>query len=78
MSTESKSFTPGDTVYNERGRAGEYVMLHGSEHLVAPLFEDSESGEPFTDTPEVWRRVFATAPVPVIDETVAKRTARVA
>lgn len=55
-------FKPGDEVYDETGRAADYVAFAGPDgHLVKPIYQSGD--EPYYGKPTVWPKVFRKAPV---------------
>jgi hypothetical protein len=58
MSTE---FTPGQEVYDIRGRVGSYVGPSQHGHVVEPLYESDDDDSHYGDA-QTWPEVFATAP----------------
>lgn len=73
------TYQPGDTVWTEDGRKASYVSKVGSEHAVRfayrPRGEDDEE-EYFGSRIETVGRVFATAPIEVIDAEIVKRQSK--
>lgn len=63
-------FTKGDTVYNLDGQQGAYIASYGGTHLVAPEFEDHDTGEPHWGRPEEWREVFHKPPTAKLEARV--------
>lgn len=73
-------FAPGDIVWTESGNKAEYVSVIGGQHAVRLIYAEQERDDdepyeypaPRIDTVD---RVFAKAPVEVIDAEVSKRQA---
>lgn len=73
------TYQPGDTVWTEDGRKASYVSKVGSEHAVRFAYRprDEDDGEEyFGSRIETVGRVFATAPIEVIDTEIAKRQSK--
>lgn len=58
----SAPFTPGQEVYDIRGRVGSYVGFSKRGHLVEPLYESDDDDDAHFGEAETWTEVFATAP----------------
>lgn len=58
-------FEAGQTVYDERGEQGQYVVASGDGHIVRPVIEvdDGESVYDDIGEPVVWRKVYPAAPL---------------
>lgn len=67
-----RTFSAGDMVYSINGNAGNYVARVHNGHLVEPIYDDEESGEPRFDKPRVWPEVFTKPPVERVHAEVAE------
>lgn len=69
------AFTRGDQVYSTHGDIAEYITRTSDGYIVRPLYWGSteEPREPHFGSPEVWRDVYITPPVAIVDEKVAAK-----
>lgn len=68
----------GDEVYDIHGRAASYIALTGGGHVVEPIYEDEDSGEPSFGRPETWNQVFTAPPTQKLHAEVAEIQQKIA